>query len=32
MWYGAAYYPEHWPEERWPLDARMMREAGLNLC
>jgi beta-galactosidase len=30
-WYGAAYYPEHWPEERWAVDARMMRAAGLNL-
>ena len=27
---GAAYYPEHWPQERWPIDARMMREAGFN--
>lgn len=26
---GVCYYPEHWPEERWPVDARMMREAGL---
>ncbi|MFZ2655689.1 MAG: beta-galactosidase [Victivallales bacterium] len=30
-WYGAAYYPEHWPKERWATDARMMREAGLNV-
>lgn len=30
-WYGAAYYPEHWPEERWATDARMMREAGFNV-
>jgi beta-galactosidase len=28
--YGVDYYPEHWPEERWPLDARMQREAGFN--
>ena len=27
---GVCYYPEHWPEERWPIDARMMREAGLE--
>lgn len=27
---GVCYYPEHWPEERWPVDARMMREAGLT--
>ncbi|MHB9133249.1 MAG: beta-galactosidase [Armatimonadota bacterium] len=30
MRFGAAYYPEHWPVERWELDARMMREAGFN--
>ncbi len=28
---GVCYYPEHWPEERWPIDARIMREAGLSL-
>ncbi|ABC62834.1 beta-galactosidase [Erythrobacter litoralis] len=27
---GVCYYPEHWPEERWPTDARMMRETGLK--
>ena len=26
---GVCYYPEHWPQERWPIDAAMMREAGL---
>lgn len=31
MRFGAAYYPEHWPQERWPLDARMMQEAGFNI-
>ncbi|MGQ9779459.1 MAG: beta-galactosidase [Bacillota bacterium] len=31
MHVGVAYYPEHWPEERWPVDARMMREAGISL-
>jgi len=31
IWYGAAYYPEHWPKERWPADARLMRAAGFNL-
>src|SRR5687768_6896047 len=25
--FGAAYYPEQWPEERWPIDARLMQEA-----
>lgn len=28
---GAAYYPEHWPEERWPEEIRLMREAGLTV-
>jgi beta-galactosidase len=28
---GVDYYPEHWPEERWSTDARMMREAGLSV-
>ncbi|WP_284125022.1 beta-galactosidase [Parerythrobacter aestuarii] len=27
---GVCYYPEHWPEERWPVDARTMREVGLD--
>ncbi|MHA6333988.1 beta-galactosidase [Qipengyuania sp. CAU 1752] len=27
---GVCYYPEHWPEERWPEDARLMRETGLE--
>ena len=29
--YGVDYYPEHWPEERWPEDARLMAEAGFNV-
>ena len=29
--FGVDYYPEHWPRERWPIDARMMREAGIGL-
>lgn len=28
---GADYYPEHWPEERWETDARLMRAAGFNV-
>jgi len=28
---GAAYYPEQWPEERWPEDIRLMREARLTV-
>jgi beta-galactosidase len=30
MYFGACYYPEHWPEERWARDARMMKEAHFN--
>lgn len=28
---GVCYYPEHWPEERWPVDARLMRSVGIQL-
>ncbi|SFT16300.1 beta-galactosidase [Paenibacillus sp. BC26] len=31
MKFGACYYPEHWPEERWELDVKLMKEAGLNV-
>ena len=31
MYYGADYYPEHWPESRWPEDVRLMSETGLNV-
>ncbi|MFC5531191.1 beta-galactosidase [Cohnella yongneupensis] len=31
MYFGACYYPEHWPESRWATDARLMKEAGLNV-
>ncbi len=27
---GVCYYPEHWPPERWPQDARLMAAAGLD--
>lgn len=30
-WFGAAYYPEHWPRERWKEDARMMAYLGINV-
>ncbi|MGB9588353.1 MAG: beta-galactosidase, partial [Armatimonadota bacterium] len=30
-YFGVDYYPEHWPEERWPEDARLMQDAGLNV-
>jgi beta-galactosidase len=29
--FGVDYYPEHWLEERWPEDARLMSEAGINV-
>ena len=29
---GSAYYPEHWAEERWPEDVRLMKEAGLTVA
>jgi beta-galactosidase len=29
---GASYYPEHWPEERWPEDIRLMQEAGMTVA
>jgi len=31
LYIGAAYYPEHWPESRWPEDIRLMQVAGLNV-
>jgi beta-galactosidase len=27
---GVCYYPEHWPEEWWPDDARRMADMGLS--
>ncbi len=27
---GVCYYPEHWPQERWPIDAQMMAEVGIR--
>ncbi len=27
---GVCYYPEHWPEERWPEDAAKMADLGLR--
>jgi len=29
--FGAAYYPEQWPESYWEPDAHRMRECGVNV-
>jgi beta-galactosidase len=29
---GVDYYPEHWTRERWPIDARLMKEAGFTVA
>lgn len=29
--FGVAYYPEHWPQERWAEDIRLMKEAGVTV-
>jgi beta-galactosidase len=29
---GSAYYPEHWPESRWPEDIYLMKEASLTVA
>jgi beta-galactosidase len=31
MYVGVAYYPEHWRRERWPVDAELMKKAGINV-
>jgi beta-galactosidase len=31
FYFGVDYYPEQWPEERWPIDARLMSEAGFTV-
>jgi len=28
---GVAYYPEHWPEERWAVDAEMMAQLKIDV-
>jgi len=28
--FGVAWYPEHWPEERWDTDLALMKAAGFN--
>jgi len=29
--FGADYYPEYWPRERWAVDAQLMRDAGMDI-
>lgn len=31
MYFGADYYPEHWPKERWRRDAQLMEDAHINV-
>jgi beta-galactosidase len=31
MYVGVDYYPEHWPEERWETDLKLMKEGGFNI-
>jgi beta-galactosidase len=28
--FGVDYYPEHWEKTRWPIDAALMQQAGIN--
>lgn len=28
---GTCYYPEHWPSERWQVDAALMVDAGISI-
>jgi beta-galactosidase len=30
-YFGVAYYPEHWPEDRWLEDIRLMRRSAINV-
>ena len=31
MRFGVSYYPEQWPQDRWPIDADLMAEFGLDV-
>jgi beta-galactosidase len=31
LWYGAAWYPEQWPETAWEKDLALMEAAGVNV-
>ncbi len=30
MFFGVAYYPEHWPEENWAKDAKNIKKCGID--
>ena len=30
MYYGVAYYPEHWPEENWDADAKNIKKCNMD--
>ena len=30
LYIGVNYHPHDWPEERWPVDIAMMKEAGFD--
>jgi beta-galactosidase len=31
FYFGVDYYPEQWPEDRWSIDAQLMKEACFNV-
>jgi beta-galactosidase GanA len=31
LYFGSAWYPEHWQEDRWIEDVRLMRDAHMNV-
>jgi len=32
MHFGAAFYPEHWPRDRWATDIQLMQQAGFTVA
>ncbi len=30
MFLGMAYHPDYWPKERWPIDARLMKQCNIG--
>lgn len=31
LWFGSAWYPEQWPEQRWESDLELMQQAHMNV-